>query len=93
MQLENYLHSSILSSKKKDILKDKQKNKWLCIHKINRYEIKMKMKNRSHRYNLNRLRSRHELKYNKYKNCLSMMLICIKHHTPKQHLKLSSGRG
>ena len=40
--------------------------------------MKMKMKNRSDRYNINRPRSRHGHKYNKYKRCLSiMMLICI----------------
>ena len=39
--------------------------------------MKMKMKNRSHRYDINRLKH----KYNKYKNCLNMiMLICNKKH-------------
>ena len=43
--------------------------------------MKMKMKNRSHRYDMNRSRSGHEDKYSKYKNCLTMMmLICIKQH-------------
>ena len=43
--------------------------------------MKMKMKNRSHRYNINRLRSRHGHKYSIYKKCLSMMvLLCIKEH-------------
>ena len=38
----------------------------------------MKMKNRSHRYDINRPRSRHGQKYGKYKKSLSMMvLICI----------------
>ena len=41
----------------------------------------MKMKNRSHRYDINRPKSRHRHKYSKYKKCLSMMiLICIKQH-------------
>ena len=41
----------------------------------------MKMKNRSHRYNINRPRSRYGHKYDKYKKCLSvMMVICIKQH-------------
>ena len=44
--------------------------------------MKIKIKNRSHRYNINRLsrpRSKHEHKCSKYKSCLSMMmLICIK---------------
>ena len=39
----------------------------------------MKMKYRSHRYGINRPRSRQRHKYSKYKNCLSMIrLICIK---------------
>ena len=39
------------------------------------------MKNRSHRYNINRPRPTHEHKYTKYKKCLSiMMAVCIKQH-------------
>ena len=33
------------------------------------------MKNRSHRYDINRTRSRHDYKYTKYKMYLSMMMI------------------
>ena len=41
----------------------------------------MKMKNRPHRCDINRPRSRHGHKYSKYKKCLTMMmLICIKQH-------------
>ena len=41
----------------------------------------MKKKNRSHRYDIDRPRSRHGDKYSKNKKCLSMiMLICIKQH-------------
>ena len=45
--------------------------------------MKMKMKGRSHRYDINRHRSRHGPahghKYSKYKKCVIMrMLICIK---------------
>ena len=41
----------------------------------------LKMKTRSHRYVINRPRSRHEHKNTKYKMCLSMMMvICIKQH-------------
>ena len=41
----------------------------------------MKMKNRSHRYDISRIRSRHGHKYSKYENCLIMtILICIKQH-------------
>ena len=60
----------------------------------------MKKKNRSHRYNINRPRSRHRHKCSKYKTCLSMiMIICVKqnlsniwssiHKKVKQHLMLS----
>ena len=40
----------------------------------------LKMKNRSQRYDVNRLRPRHGHRYNKRKICLSMMIICIKQH-------------
>ena len=43
--------------------------------------MKMKMKSRSHRYDINRPISRHEHKHSKYNKCLTMMkLICIKQH-------------
>ena len=41
------------------ILKNKQKNKYVCIHEIIRLMKMMKMKNSSHRYEINRPRSRH----------------------------------
>ena len=66
------------------ILKNKLKNKFLCIHEILRLiimKMKMKMKKRSPRYVINRPSSWHGHKYSKYKKCLSMMmLICIKQH-------------
>ena len=37
-------------------------------------KMKMKMKNISHRYDINRPRSRHGHKYSKYKKCLSIMM-------------------
>ena len=37
-------------------------------------KITMKM-NKSYRYNINKLRSRHGHKYSKYKMCLSAMMI------------------
>ena len=41
----------------------------------------MNIKNRSHKYNISRPRSRHGHKYSECKKCLSiMMLICIKQH-------------
>ena len=43
--------------------------------------MELKMKNRSHIYNINRSKSRHKHNYSKYKKCLRMtMLICIKQH-------------
>ena len=81
---ENYSHSSPTLSSKTigHILKNKQKNRRACVHKIIRLiimKMKMKMKNGSHKYNINRPRSRHGHKYSKCKKCLSMMmLICIK---------------
>ena len=39
------------------------------------------MKNRSHRYDINRIRRRHGHKYTKYKTCIGIMIvICIKQH-------------
>ena len=66
------------------ILKNKEKNKFVCIHEIMRLiitEIKVKMKNRLHRYVINRSRSRHGHKYGTYKKCFAMtMVIGIKQH-------------
>ena len=48
---------------------------------INHNENVDQMKNRSHRYNINRPSSRHGHKYRRYRKRLSMMmLICIKQH-------------
>ena len=41
------------------------------------------MQNRSHRYDINRPRTKHGHKYTKYKMCLGIMVvicICIKQH-------------
>ena len=62
------------------ILKNKQQNKSVCIHTINHNEKKMKMKNRSRKYSINRPRYRQGRKYSKHKKCLSIMVICIKQH-------------
>ena len=62
------------------ILKNTQKNKCVCIHEIMRLIIMktmMIMKNRSHRYDINSPRSRHQRKYSKY---IIMMPIFIKQH-------------
>ena len=66
---ENYSHSfSTLSSNNNEtsimghILKNKQKNKCVCVHNIIQLitvKMKMKMKNRFHRYYISRPRSRH----------------------------------
>ena len=61
-------------------MKSKQKHKCVRIHEITGLIImKMKMKNRSHRYAINRATPRHGGKYGKSKKCHSvMMLLCIK---------------
>ena len=61
------------------ILKNKQNNKFACIIRLTIKKKKMKMKNRSHRNEINRPRLRHGHKNSKYKKCLSMMMVvCIK---------------
>ena len=64
------------------ILKNKQKNKHLCIYEIMQLIImKMKtiMKIDSRKYGINRTRCKHRHKYSKYMKRLSMMmLVCIK---------------
>ena len=61
------------------ILKNKQNNKFACIIRLTIKKKKMKMKNRSHRNEINRPRLRHGHKNSKYKKCLSMMVVvCIK---------------
>ena len=78
--LHSPCHSKIIGH----ILKNKQKNKCVCIHKIIRLTIirmKMKMKNRSHRHDINRPRLKHRHRNRKYRKCLRiMMVICIKQH-------------
>ena len=44
-------------------------------------KMRMKIKNTSHRYDINSPTPRHGHKYTKYEMCLSiMMVICIKQH-------------
>ena len=44
----------------------------------------MKMRYRSHRYDIYRPRSWHEHKYSEYQKCLNMMMLkCIKQHLSK----------
>ena len=50
----------------------------VCIHEIIRLiltKMKIKIKNRSLRYDANRPRFRHEPNYSKYKKCLSVMMV------------------
>ena len=67
------------------ILKNKQKDKCVCSHEILRLiamKMKMNMKKRSHRYDINRPSSRHGHKYSKYKKYLGMIMFIGN----KQHL-------
>ena len=41
-------------------------------------KVRQKIKNRLHRYNINRPRPRHGHKYTKYKMC--NMVVCVKQH-------------
>ena len=80
MLIENHSHSSsTLSSKNnRTYSKNKQKNTCVCIHEIIRFiimKMRIKMKNRSHRYDIKRLSSRHGHKYSRYKNSLTMMML------------------
>ena len=78
LKIIHILHTGYHPKLMGHILKNKQKNNCACIREIIRSIVKMKMKMRSHRYDINRPRSRHEQKYSKYKKCLiMMMLICI----------------
>ena len=55
---------------------------WVCFNDIvllMTMKMRLTMKNRSHRYDINRPRPRHGDKYGKYKMCFSIMImICIK---------------
>ena len=60
------------------IIKIKQKSKFVCIQEIMRLIImamEMKIKDRSHRYDIIRPRSRHGHNCSKYKKCLDMMML------------------
>ena len=59
----------------------KQMPLFKCVTMINTMKMRLKMKNRSHRYDINRPRLRHGHKCTKYKMCLStLMNIGIKQH-------------
>ena len=72
--LHPHYHPKILEH----ILKNKQKNMYVCLHEIIRLiiiKMRLKMKNRSHRCNINRLRSWHGHKYSNCKKCFSMIML------------------
>ena len=74
------------------ILKTTQKNKYVCIHEVIRLiimKMKIKMRNRSHRYHISRPRSRQGHNYSKYK-VSQYDDACMYWLIPKQHLKLNS---
>ena len=51
-------------------------------------KMKMEMKKKSHKYGINRPRSRHEHKYSEYKKCMKQHLSSISssiHENVKQH--------
>ena len=83
---DNYrFSSSTLSSfNNKRCSKNCTKNKWVCINEViwlTTIKMRLQLKNRSHRYGINRPRLRNGDKYAKYKMCLStMMVICLKQH-------------
>ena len=69
----------------------KKMHKYVCLNEVIRLmamKIRLKMKNRSHRYDINRHRSRYGHRYTKYKMWFSIMTaLCI-----KQHLSLTTSR-
>ena len=78
LKIIHILHQRYHAKVTGHILKNKQKNKFVIIHEIMRLIIKktkMKMKNGSYRYDINRPRSRHGRKYTKYKKCFTMMIL------------------
>ena len=60
------------------------KNEYLCLNVLiwlMAVKMRLNMKNRSHRYDINRPSPRHGHSHTEYKMCLSiMMVICIKQH-------------
>ena len=66
------------------------KKKVSLFYKINGTENEAKIKHRSRRHNINRIKPRHGSKYTKYKMCLSIMIVIyIKQHlsTEAQFMK------
>ena len=84
------LFNHVIIQKVLYILRNKQKNKRICIHDITQLiimKVKRKMKKRkkkSHRCVLNSQKSRYEYKYSNYKKSLAMMMyILIKQQLSK----------
>ena len=79
-----FISSSLLSSKTNMRYPKKcAKNICVCFNEIVWLiimKIKLKMKHRSHRYDINKTRLRHGYKYAKYKICLSMMVMYNSQH-------------
>ena len=79
------LSLSTLSSKNNSRYSKKcSKNNYFCLNEVTwliTMKARLKMKNKSYKYNINRLKPRDGHKYTKYKVSLSiMMVICIKQH-------------
>ena len=80
MLFESYSPSSstLSSNNNRTYLRNKRKDKCVCIHEITRLiimKMERKKKNRSHRYDINRPRFRHGHKYRKYKKCPIMVML------------------
>ena len=63
----------------------KQAKERMCLHSwnymINHIEDEDENEKKSHKYDINRPRSKHGHKYSKYEKCLNMMMLsCIKQH-------------
>ena len=92
MLFENHLlSSSTLSSKSNNTYSKKCANKCVCFSESILNLMKMDMKKRSHRYDINRLRPRNVHSYTKYKMGWGMMMLIYMYQaTTKRHLKLKS---
>ena len=79
---ENYSFSSstLLSKNNRRYSRKCTKNKYVYLKVViwlMAMKTRLKMKRRSHRYDINRPRPRHGYEYTKYKICLSIMMACM----------------
>ena len=79
---ENYSHSSSTLSSKNNRRYSKiyTKSKCVCLNdaiRLMAMKIRLEMKNRSRRYNINRPRPRYGQRYTKYKMFQDNLVICI----------------